>query len=204
MKKIVVIIGFAHDLKTPGKRSPDGKHREPVWSRERGEQIALMLRAEGYRVEYSNPGTTDLLQGRIRNIDAVKVEPGQVKLYIPIHNNAAGDGSQWLKARGVEVWTKQGHDYADDFADLFFRVFRARFQELDFRVNQHTPGKMDKEGNLYEVKSATAYSVLVEWLFQDNKEDFLLLTNSRINKAFEDAIVDWVEMCELWAQKNIK
>lgn len=204
MKKIVVIIGYPHGLGVKGKRSPDGSHVEAVWGRARGAQIVKILRACGYRVELSNPGDVDTLQGRIRTIDAIKIDNGQIKMYIPIHNNAAGSDDKWLTARGVEVWTKQEHDYADDFADLFFKVFRARFPSLKFRVNEHTPGKMDKEGNLYEVKSDTAFSVLVEWLFQDNKEDVALLKCNRTNKAFEDAIVDWVEMCEMWAQKNIK
>lgn len=204
LKKIVPIIGFAHDLATPGKRSPDGIHREAVWSRERGNNIALILRASGFDVHFSNPGNVDLKQGRIKNIDAVKVAPGQVKLYVSLHNNAAGDGSQWLNASGVEIWTKQGNDYADTFADLFFRVFMARFPELKFRKNSSTPGAQDKEGNLYEVKSTTAYSVLVEWLFQDNKEDYKKLLDPKYNKAFEDSIVDMIEMCEMWCQKNIK
>jgi N-acetylmuramoyl-L-alanine amidase len=204
MKKIVVVLGYAHGLNIAGKMAPDGSHREAVWSRARGAQIAEMLRACGFRVELSNPGDTDLLQGRIKNIDNIKVLPGQIKLYVPIHNNAAGMGDRWNTARGVEVWTKQGSDYADDFADLFFKAFRARFPAMHFRLNSSIPGAMDKEGNLYELKSSTAYSVMIEWLFQDNKEDIKLLKCTRTNKAFEDGVVDWIEMCELWAQKNVK
>ena len=43
MKKPVIILGTAHLDVTPGKCSPDGRFREPVWSREMvcGLKIAL-------------------------------------------------------------------------------------------------------------------------------------------------------------------
>lgn len=204
MKKIVVVLGAAHGLNIGGKRSPDGVHREAVWSRERVKNIALMLVASGFEVAFSNPENDDLFQGRIKNIDALQVGEDQIKLYLTIHNNAADDGSQWMKAEGVEIWTRQGNDYADVFADFFFRVFEKRFPGYKFRKNSSIAGNQDKEGNLYELKAKTAYSILIEWLFMDNKNDFAKLKDPAINKAFEDSVVDLVEMCEMWCQKNIK
>ena len=48
--KAIVILGTAHLITTPGKRSPDGMIREPMYSREIVRNVYDELTRRGYRV----------------------------------------------------------------------------------------------------------------------------------------------------------
>lgn len=203
MKRTVIILDYAHGIDTPGKRSPDGSHREYLWSRQRGAAIALMLRSLGYRVELSNPGDKESgLPARMAFAKNLRVEPSQVKLMLPLHNNAAGSGALWMSARGIELWTGTGEDHADRAADIAFQVLRKFFPSALFRMNLNKDLQRDKEGNLALCKIPGVYTLFFEYLFQDNKEDVLNLKNPVENKRFEDAVVDIVEMFELYISKQ--
>lgn len=161
-----------------------------------------MLEALGFEVYLSNPQDTEEgLTNRVKFAENLKISDNQIKLLISLHNNAAGNGSQWMSARGFEVWTKQGYDLADDFADLLFPVMEEWFPNMKMRRNSQKLGEQDKEGNLAVLKGVEVYSLLIEYLFQDNKEDVELLLNEVENKKFEDAIVDWVEVIEEFISK---
>lgn len=201
-KKIVVILDCAHGRDVAGKRSPDGRHLEWRWSRDRNSQIKFMLESLGYEVHMSNPHETEIgLTNRRRFAENLKVKQGQIKLFISNHNNAAGNGTQWMGARGFEIWTKKGVDLADDFATLAFPIMKKWFPNMRMRTYQNQPNFMDKEGELSVLKATGVYSMLVEYLFQDNREDVALLLNDQHNKRFEDAIVDIVEVCEQHVNK---
>ena len=202
MKKVVVIIDYAHGSNVPGKCSPDKKHKEWVWSRARGREIKFMLKVLGFEVYESNPLDTESgLTNRRKFAENLKVQPGQIKLFLSLHNNAAGMGDQWMSARGFEIWTKKGIDLADTVADMTFPVMQQWFPAMKMRTYSDKPGFKDKEGELSVLKAEGVYSLLFEYLFQDNKEDVELLLNEEQNKRFEDAVVDLVEMVEKYLNK---
>ena len=47
----IIILGTAHRMREPGKQSPDGRLKECVYSREIASEVAVKLRAYGYKVE---------------------------------------------------------------------------------------------------------------------------------------------------------
>lgn len=197
MKKVVVILDYAHGKDVAGKRSPCGRHEEWRWSRERGRCIKIILQAIGFTVYETNPTDSEIgLSKRVRISENIPVEEGQIKFFISLHNNAAGDGTKWMSARGMEIWTKRGVDLADDFSDFYFKIMREWFPTVPMRLNSPINGQKDKEGNLAVLKAAGVYSVLIEHLFQDNKVDVELLLDPTQNKKFEDAVVDLVEKAE--------
>ena len=49
-KNITIILDPAHGEDVPGKRSPDGVHREYRWSRDRVRELKVILEAMGYEV----------------------------------------------------------------------------------------------------------------------------------------------------------
>lgn len=202
-RKIVPIIDFAHGSNVPGKRSPDGKHLEWKWSRKVGNDIALILKAYGFEVHFSNPLNTESgLSKRVQFADNLKVKDGQVKFLLSFHNNAAGMGDKWLNARGFEIWTAKGHDLADVMADFAFPIIKEWFPTIKMRFATDKDFQRDKEGEFTVLKTKKAYSLLFEYLFQDNKEDVQLLLNEQQNKRFADAIVDLVLKMEDYLQKQ--
>ena len=191
MKKIVPIIDFAHGENVPGKRSPDGKHLEWKWSRKVGNDIALLLKAYGYEVYFSNPSDNEEgLTNRVKFAQNLKIQPEQYKFLLSFHNNAAGDGTKWMNARGFEIWTKKGVDLADKMADKIFETYKEWFPNVKLRLAVNKDLERDKEGNLAVLKAKGVYSLLFEHGFQDNKEDVKMLMDEQQNKRFADCIVD--------------
>ena len=203
MKKIIPIIDFAHGSNVPGKRSPDGKHLEWKWSRQVGNDIALILKSYGYTPYFSNPLDTEGgLSSRVKVADGIPVKEGQYKFLLSLHNNAAGDGTKWMNARGFEVWTKQGKDLADVMANISFPIMKKWFPDVKQRMATDKDFERDKEGNLAVLKTKETYGLLFEYLFQDNKQDVELLLNPVENKKFADAIVDMVLKMEDYLNEN--
>ena len=101
-----------------------------------------------------------------------------------------------MDARGFEIWTKKGVDLADEISDVAFPIMAKWFPSVRLRKYTNQSGFMDKEGELAVLKANGVYSLLIEYLFQDNKEDVELLLSDVHNKRFEDAIVDVIEKYE--------
>ena len=204
MKRIVPIIDFPHGSNVLGKCSPDKVYKEWIGGRKVGNDIAMLLKAYGYKVYFSNPLDTEGgLTNRVKFAENLKVEPGQYKFLLSFHNNAAGDGSKWMQARGFEIWTKEGIDLADVLADIAFPVMKRWFPNIRLRMATDKDFARDKEGNLAVLKGKGVYSVLFEYGFMDNKEDAAMLLDERQNKRYADAIVDMIENMEEYLSKNL-
>ncbi len=190
--KLIIFLDPAHGEDVAGKRSPDGKHLEYIWSREICNDMKIVLQALGYEVHLTNTTTKEIGLDRRRKFveDFITTKK---KLLISPHNNAAGDGSKWMNARGFEIWTSKGHTGADILAELMFQAAREWFPNIKHRYAVDADFQRDKEGNLAVVKSPKYDGVLLEWGFQDNVEDVKMLQNKQYNKMFVDAMVDAIE-----------
>ena len=192
MKSICIVLDPAHGKEVAGKSSPDKTHREYLWSRERCRSIAIKLRAIGYEVYFTN--TTDYeigLSKRQRN--ALNVKTDKKKLLLSLHNDAVGTDTSWNNARGYSVWTTKGVTKSDECADIIIDQLREDFPDIKFR--QYSPKKLDRdfEANFTVLMGSGYMAVLIEWLFQDNKEDVVELQDDQINRAYEDSIVKAIE-----------
>lgn len=204
-KKLLIILDPAHGEETPGKRSPDGVHREYKWSRERCKQIELLLKAHGYTVVYTNEWETEIgLSKRvgIANLYAEK-DKALIPLLLSIHNNAAGDGTKWMTASGIEVFTTVGRTTSDIFADCVLTQLKEWFPTAKHRYAVDEYLDRDKESK-FTVLMGNYSAMLIEFLFQDNKDDVALLADPVVNKRFEDAIVSGIEACNEYVINKIK
>lgn len=191
-KNIIVILDPAHGADVAGKRSPDGKHREYKWSRERITAIRAILTSMGYEVFVTTESENEPGISKRKNF-ASQVRPGEKKLLLSLHNDASGDGSKWMPVRGFSVWTTKGVTAADKCADFILENFRKDFPEL--KVKQYAPTELNKdfESNFTVLMGSGYMGVLIEWLFQDNKDDVEKLSDSKTNKRFEDSLVSAIE-----------
>lgn len=181
-----IILSCAHGEEVLGKASPDGLHKEYAWSRKIQYAIANELTKKGVSVilipakgVQQEPG----LWNRV-NIENRIPEPAFV---FSLHNNAAGNGKEWMGARGVEIWTSRGQTKSDKYATLIYESLQRAFPNINgtFPVNvfwrkDTRDGDVDKEENFVELMSIHP-AVLLEWLFQDNTSDFHLLMNDDVN-----------------------
>lgn len=185
MKKI--IISTAHGQEVWGKRSPDGKHREYRWSRDRAYEIGELLTTKGVNVVYIPEKGNDSEPGLW---ERVKLENEYDNAFVfSLHNNAAGNGKQWMNARGAEIWTTPGNSKSDEYATKIIEYLKKQLPEVIYRFDYARDGDADKEMNFTELLSKHP-AVLLEWLFQDNKDDFILLNDPSTNARFVNAMAD--------------
>lgn len=191
MKKLVIILDCAHGADVKGKCSPDGTHREYKWSRLICGKLRDKLESLGYRVEYTNKTENEIGLSQRKNIaNNIKIDSDQVKFLISLHNNAAGNGSNWINATGFEIFTSKGQTLSDKFAQVIMSNLQKDFPESNgfkHRVDL-TDGDLDKEEN-FTVLMGNYYGILLEWLFQDNKEDVKLLNDEIINNKLIDSLI---------------
>jgi len=210
-KRVLIIIGFAHLLTTPGKRSPDGKFREAIYSREVGRAIKANLEALGYTVAFDYDGDklpktmqTPMakleqqreLALRVANVNQMCKDYGAANvIYISIHVNAAGADGKWHEAGG---WQVNVSPKASSKSKLLAGCLFDAAKGVGLKMRQ--PSASQKYWNnaaLYILSNTACPAVLTENLFQDNKEDVAFLTSDEGRHAVErlhvEGIVDYIE-----------
>ena len=113
-----ILIDNGHGSNTPGKCSPDGRLREYSYTREIAGRVVFELRKLGIDAELVVKEEIDVpLSERCRRVNEYKTFEA---ILISIHCNAAGNGSNWMQARGWEAWTSVGQTKADKLADYLY------------------------------------------------------------------------------------
>ena len=174
-----VLIDNGHGSNTPGKLSPDGQLREYAYTREIAERLVMELRKNGIDAERIVKEEIDVpLAERCRRANEYKASEA---VLVSIHCNAAGNGSDWMSARGWEAWTSVGKTKADKLATCLYENAEHCLPGMKIRKDM-TDGDQDKENGFYILKHTKCPAVLTENLFQDNKEDveFLLSEEGKL------------------------
>lgn len=174
-----VLIDNGHGSNTPGKRSPDGRLREYAYNREIAERLVMELRKNGIDAERIVKEEIDVpLAERCRRANEYKASEA---ILVSIHCNAAGNGSDWMSARGWEAWTSVGKTKADKLATCLYENAEYCLPGMKIRKDM-TDGDQDKESGFYILKHTKCPAVLTENLFQDNKKDveFLLSEEGKL------------------------
>lgn len=174
-----VLIDNGHGSNTFGKRSPDGRLREYAYTREIAERLVMELRKNGIDAERIVKEEIDVpLAERCRRANEYKASEA---ILVSIHCNAAGNGSDWMSARGWEAWTSVGKTKADKLATCLYENAEYCLPGMKIRKDM-TDGDQDKESGFYILKHTKCPAVLTENLFQDNKKDveFLLSEEGKL------------------------
>jgi len=203
-KKLLIILDPAHGIDVDGKRSPDGRHREYLWSRERLKVIDHLLQAHGYTVVWTSTEDHEIGLIKRKNIgnELAKQYPDLVPLLISLHNDASGSTPEWRSARGASVWTSKGRTTSDIFADLFIQRMTEWMPNINRRI--YSPAYLDRDfENDFTVLMGDYFALLIECGFQDNKEDVSLLEDPQFCKCVEDWIVDSIEDCNKYVLEKM-
>lgn len=204
-KKLQIILDPAHGSEVPGKRSPDGSHKEWKWSRDRCKEIAVILRAMGYTVLFTNETDREIGLSKRKAIAGTYAQdhPELVSLLLSIHNNAASDGSSWMTASGIEVFTSVGRTTSDIFADYMLKQLKEWFPNITHRYYKDEYLERDKESN-FTILMGSYSAMLIEFLFMDNKDDLSMLQDPVICKRFEDCVVSTIEDCNNYITEKLR
>jgi len=192
-----ILIDAGHGIDTPGKRSPDGAFREYLWNRQVAELVFEDLGIDGYDVSLVVTETNDIpLITRVNRVNAICNKYGTDDvILVSIHSNAAGNGKDWMNAKGWSCYTTKGDTKSDILAELLYDSFERSFPDRKIRKDMQD-GDRDWEENFYIIQKSKCPAVLIENFFYDNKEECHWLMQDavkvRIAMAIEQGIKDYV------------
>ncbi|MDE7180566.1 MAG: N-acetylmuramoyl-L-alanine amidase [Muribaculaceae bacterium] len=186
-----LLVDNGHGITTLGKRSPDEMLREYKYCRDIAREVVKSLKAQGYDAELLVPEDADIRLGeRVNRINAWCDKLGAKNVcVVSIHNNAAGNGQQWLNATGFEVWTSKGQTMGDKLADCLYdsaeKVLSGLFPGVLKIRTDYSDGDRDKESNFTILHRSKCAAALTENFFMDNRADVAWL----LSDVGRDAIV---------------
>lgn len=178
------LIDNGHGIETPGKRSPDGSLMEWKYCRELARKIVEGLKAQGINARLLVPEDYDVpLKERCRRANEECCRRGAENvILISIHVNAAGNGRDWMSARGWEAWTSSGKTAADRFCEVLYAQASRLLPSGTPIRRDRSDGDSDKEARFRILTGTLCPAVLTENLFQDNRDDVrYLLSEAGMN-----------------------
>lgn len=185
-----VLIDAGHGIDTPGKRSPDGKFREYLWNRQVADLVLELLQDRGVDASLVVTETNDIsLRTRAMRVNRVCDSLGTANvLLLSIHANAAGNGSEWMNARGWSCYTTRGVTDSDRLAECLYDSFERFFPDRRIRKDM-SDGDRDWEADFYIIKKTKCPAVLLENFFYDNREECAWLLSDVSKQRIAFAIV---------------
>lgn len=183
-------------MNTPGKRSPDGRLLEYAYAREIAHRIESRLDEEGINCKRIVPEETDVnLNERVRRVNAVCREHGADDvLLVSIHVNAAGDGSQWMKARGWQACLSAN---ASEASKRLARTLYEAAGAESLKLRRYTSREPWFVQNLAICRDTLCPAVLTENLFMDNRGDMEWMLGETGKKSVADlhvkGIMDYID-----------
>lgn len=194
-----ILIDNGHGENTPGKRSPDGMFREYSYAREIAENIVRELISRGYDAERIVRENLDVpLAERARRVNEICGKYGTRNvILVSIHCNAAGNGSQWMNARGWSAYTSKGNTKADMLASCIYKAAADKLPAGTKIRSDWSDKDPDWEENFYILTKTKCPAVLTENFFQDNKEDVEFLNSAEGKQAIialhVEGIIKYIE-----------
>ena len=180
--RIIVLLDNGHASSTPGKRSPKEEGMEQFFeyefNRDIVKRIAEKLDNIGVKYEILVPEVDDdiALSTRASRANAYCAEYGNENcLFISVHANAAGNGSNWMNARGWCCYTSKGETVSDKYAEIFMRCAEEILVPIGQKVRKYSAKKYSWEENYTVLVKTNCAAILTESMFYDNKEDLKFL-----------------------------
>lgn len=171
-KKFKVCLDAGHGVETNGKRSPDGTYLEYEFNLDMAYKMKEIL--ERHNVEVILTRKDEKMLSKDSNTDLVKrVEIANsindLSLFVSLHSNAYGDGTQWTSPRGYVIYTSAADDKAERNKAAKAILKRVKEAGILLRPTAHA------HELFYVLRYTKAPAVLIEHGFHTNKEDVELL-----------------------------
>ena len=188
-----ILLDNGHGIDTPGKRSPDGHFREYAYNRYLAFLIRERLLALGLDAQLVVPEREDIsLKERCRRVNVICRQLGNDQvILLSIHVNAAGNGQNWLDARGWSCFTTRGKTKADALATCLYEAAKNHLPGMKIRTD-FSDGDPDIEKDFYIIRHSSCPAVLTENLFMDNREDVAFLESEEGARAIVNLHVDGI------------
>lgn len=182
-----VLLDNGHAKSTPGKRSPVFENGKQFFEYEFARDIVKRISIEleklniGYKIITPEVDQDIALSTRANRVNRYCQKLGKNNcLLISIHANAAGNGKQWMSARGWSVWTTKGKTKSDIYADIFYKEAEKLLPLYGMTLRKDTSDNdYDYESDFTILYKSWCPAILTENLFQDNKIDCEFLMSEK-------------------------
>lgn len=188
--KKVVLLDNGHAKSTPGKRSPklaDGSQFfEYEFNRDIVRRIAEKLDRLGIKYEVLVPEVENDISLTSRAARANKFcDKYGVEncVFLSVHANAAGKGTDWMTAKGWCCYTSKGETASDPLAEMFMREAEKVLSPLGWTVRKWSSAKYSWEANYTVLVKTKCPAILTENMFYDNKEEVKFLMSEEGREA---------------------
>lgn len=176
-----VVLDPGHGVETAGKCSPDGSYYEHEFALDMAKRMKRHLERHGVKVTLTREDEHDVsLSSRVKIANGIK----DLDLFVSLHSNAAGDGSEWKSARGYGIYTSAAGESAG--RNKAANKILARAKEMGLTM---WGGGLHHNRSLYVLRNTVAPAVLIEHLFHDNKEDAAKLKDAGFRSEMAEANV---------------
>lgn len=171
-----VLIDNGHGENTLGKCSPDKRLMEWAYTREIADMVVTGLLKRGIDAERIVRENMDVsLSERCRRANDIYRETGRNAILVSIHCNAAGNGSDWMGARG---WSAFVSSNASTNSKRLATCLGRSAESCGVTIRKQVPNLMYWTQNLAMCRDTNCPAVLTENFFQDNREDVEFLLSS--------------------------
>ena len=196
--KLLIIIDAGHGIETKGKRSPDGRLVEYKWAREFSSMLYRRLHELGIACHLLVQEEKDVSLGnrclRANTIAKNFKAQGYECLYISIHVNAAKSDGQWHDASGCTVWVYTNGSSKSKRAG---QIYSKNIVDMKLDGNRWYPATGYHTANFYVLKNTDMPAILVEHMFQDNKDDVDYLLSDKgkqeLLQLHEKSILEYIK-----------
>lgn len=192
-----VFYGEGDPRNTPGKHSPDKSLREAVWNFEVANEVCKLFAANGITaiLAHAVSEKVSLTYPVQVTREAVAKFGASNVLFVSIHVNAAGNGTEWMNAQGWSIYTTPGQNNSDKLATCVWNKAKLYFADRKIRADYQDKDP-DYEANFYVIRKAPCPAVLVENFFMDNRDDCEFLKTeickSTAAKVIVEGVIDYI------------
>jgi N-acetylmuramoyl-L-alanine amidase len=110
-------------------------------------------------------------------------------IYLSIHSNAG-------KGTGFEVFTSPGETISDKLAEVLCNLLEQKFKGRFPLRKDLADSDKDKEAKFTVLSETACPSILVEYLFFDNRKDAEFLMSASGRKELVEVTVEWIKQIE--------
>lgn len=148
---------------------------------------SILTLADAIRFALVTPDEYDVsLRARTERVNTWCRQLGKKNVcLISIHTNAAGNGRQWMNARGWCCYTSRGQTAGDRLATCLYEAASLHLPGHKIRKD-YSDGDPDWESDFTILKNTLCAAALSENLFHDNADDLAFLESVPGRQAIID------------------
>lgn len=181
---------------TPGKRSPVWSDLPQLFEGVQNRAIVSLLKV---KLTAANIKFTDVvnsendisLKARVSKANSIYCKD-KSGIYLSIHADAAGNGTQDYPATGISVFTSPGQTKSDILATKVFSALDKKIGNATKKRTDYTDADADIEAKFYVLTATTCPSILCELGFMTNRKECELMQTAKWKEDCAQAIFEGI------------